>query len=148
MNRKIIPKLISGFSFLIVAILWLVSTLKPNSLGGFNLAWGVVVFAGMNGIAFVINAVLARNSIVDKRLYLIVASIMFVIVAVSIVFALALPTEIIWPIIAVVLAPLLIVGTLITNGKKWDAGDNQKAGYKTYKERKEEENKEKKVKAT
>lgn len=142
MNRKIIPKLISGFSFLIVAILWLVSTLKPNSLGGFNLAWGVVVFAGMNGIAFVINAVLARNSVVAKRLYLIVASIMFVIGAVSIAFALALPTEIIWPIIAVVLASLLIVGTLITSGKKWDAGDNQKAGYKTYKERKEEENKE------
>ena len=142
MNRKIIPKLISGFSFLIVVILWLVSTLKPNSLGGFNLAWGVVVFAGMNGIAFVINAVLARNSVVAKRLYLIVASIMFVIVAVSIAFALALPTEIIWPIIAVVLASLLIIGTLITSGKKWDAVDNQKAGYKTYKERKEEENKE------
>lgn len=137
MNRKIIPKLISGFSFLIVAILWLVSTLKPNSLGGFNLALGVVVFAGMNGIAFVINAVLARNSVVDKRLYLIVAPIMFVIVAVSIAFALALPTEIIWPIIAVVLASLLIVGTLITSGKKWDAGDNQKVEYKTYKKRKE-----------
>ena len=36
---------------------------------------------------------------------------------------------------------MLVLGILITGGKKWDEGDNHKAGYKNYYQRKEEEEK-------
>ena len=37
----------------------------------------------------------------------------------------------------------IVLGVLVTGGKKWDEGDNQKVGYKTYRERKAEEEKKK-----
>ena len=47
--------------------------------------------------------------------------------------------KLIMPIIAVVITVALLLGFLAIGGKKWDEGDNQKPGYKTYRERKAEE---------
>ena len=63
--------------------------------------------------------------------------------ALCLIFALALPENLILPIILVVLAAMLVLGVLITGGKKWDEGDNHKAGYKNYYQRKAEEEKNK-----
>ena len=73
----------------------------------------------------------------------ILGACLLVIAAVCIAFALALPKNLVWPIIAVILAAALVIGLFATGGKKWDEGDNHKTGYKNYYERKKEEEKNK-----
>jgi hypothetical protein len=43
------------------------------------------------------------------------------------------------PIIVGVLILGILVGYIVTGGKKWDGGDNQQVGYKNYHQRKAEE---------
>lgn len=64
---------------------------------------------------------------------------LLVIAAVSVIFALSQPKKYIWPVIAVIAALGGVVSVLSVGGKKWDAGDNQKAGYKNYDARKREQ---------
>ncbi|MDR1697981.1 MAG: hypothetical protein LBR37_03670 [Erysipelotrichaceae bacterium] len=51
--------------------------------------------------------------------------------------------KIFWPVLGVVLVLVLMICLFVSGGKKWDAGDNQKAGYKNYHQRKAEAEKEK-----
>lgn len=66
---------------------------------------------------------------------------MLAVALVCLVSALALPQNWILPLILILVGVMLVLGILITGGKKWDEGDNHKAGYKNYYQRKEEEEK-------
>ena len=48
------------------------------------------------------------------------------------------------PIISIVITVAFLITVLATGGKKWDEGDNHKAGYKNYYERKADEEKKEK----
>jgi hypothetical protein len=50
-----------------------------------------------------------------------------------------MPGNIVLPLVCFVVALVLFAGVFIAGGKKWDAADNQKEGYKTYRERMEED---------
>ena len=69
---------------------------------------------------------------------------LLVVALVCLIFALALPENWILPLILILVGVMLVLGVLITGGKKWDTGDNQKVGYKNYYQRKAEEEKNKK----
>jgi len=43
-----------------------------------------------------------------------------------------------WPILGLVLVAGLLIGLLVSGGKKYDTADNQKVGYKNYYQRKKE----------
>ena len=131
MSRKFFVKFLVVLAFLAAAVLWLLSVLVPDTFGFFNLNWAVALFAGVGGLAFLFNGFAEKNSVTLKKMNIILGACLLVIAAVCIAFALALPKNLVWPIIAVILAA--------AGGKKWDEGDNHKAGYKNYYERKKEE---------
>jgi fatty acid desaturase len=76
---------------------------------------------------------------VMKRSRIIIGGIFVIISAVSLIWAISMPGNIVLPLVCFVVALVLFAGVFITGGKKWDAADNQKEGYKTYRERKAEE---------
>ena len=115
MSKKIIPKLLVALSFVIAAVLFLMSELEPDQFGWFNLSWAGVIFAGVSGLALLFGA-LGQKTTSLKKLQLLLSGILLVVVSV-----------------------FLVLGILFTGGKKWDTGDNQKIGYKNYYQRKAEE---------
>lgn len=141
MSRNFLIKLLVALSFVAAAVLWLLSVLVPDTFGFFNLSWAVALFSGVGGLALLLNGFTTKNSVTLKKMNILLGAVLIVIAGVSIAFALALPKNLVWPIIAVVLAVVLVIGLFATGGKKWDEGDNHKVGYKSYHERKKEEEK-------
>ena len=145
MSKKLIPRLIVALAFLAAAVFYLLSELVPERFGAFNLAWAGVLFAGMSGIALLISAFGVKNSVTLKKLQIALSCALVLVAAVCLISALALPGNLILPIILVVIAFFLVVGTLVVGGRKWDEGDNHKAGYKNYYQRKAEEEEGKRI---
>lgn len=143
MSKKMLVRLIVALSFLVAAVFYLLSVLDSERFGGFNLAWAGLIFSGASGFAFLLNALGTKNSVSLKKIYLLFATGLFIVAALCLISALALPKNLVLPIILVILAAGLVLGVLFTGGKKWDEGDNHKAGYKNYYQRKAEEEKKK-----
>ena len=139
MGKRIL-RAVAALSLLTAAVFYLLSELMPEKFGAFNLAWAGVILAGANAAAFLINALFERNPVL-KKINIFAAAGLAVLCVLCLAFAIALPKNLVLPVIAVVLSAALVLGVLFTGAKKWDAGDNQKAGYKTYRERKKEEEK-------
>ena len=140
MSKKFFLRLLSALSFLIAAVFYLLSELMPDQFGGYNLSWAVAIIAGINGAVCLLGGFFGGNTVL-KKFKVFAGTALLVICALCVVFALALPENLILPIIAVVLCVGMVLGVLATGGKKWDEGDNQKVGYKTYRDRKAEDEK-------
>ena len=143
MSKKLFSRLLVGLSFLAAAIFYLLSELMPETFGGFNLAWAGVIFAGVSGLSLLFSAIGTKNSTQLKKMEIFLSAGLLVVAVICLIFALALPENLVLPIIFVVLAAMLVLSILITGGKKWDEGDNHKVGYKNYYQRKAEEEKNK-----
>lgn len=142
MSKKIIPKLLVALSFVVAAVLFLMSELDPEQFGWFNLSWAGVIFAGVSGLALLFGA-LGQSAMPLKKLQLLLSGILLIVAVILVISALALPKNLVLPILLVVVSVFLVLGILFTGGKKWDTGDNQKIGYKNYYQRKAEEEKRK-----
>lgn len=147
MSKNFIIKLLMALAWVAAAVLWLLSVILPDTFGFFNLNWAVVVVAGTSGMALILKGVITKKTGVLKKLDIFLGAILMAIALVSLIFALALPSGYVWPIIAVVLTVAALVALLATGGKKWDEGDNHRAGYKDYRTRKAEEEEQKKAEA-
>lgn len=143
MSKKLFVRLLVALSFLIAAVLFLLSVLDVEPFTDFSASWAGVIFAGISGLALLFSAIGTKNSVQLKKLQIALSAALLAVAALCLIFALALPENLILPIILVVLAAMLVLGVLITGGKKWDEGDNHKAGYKNYYQRKAEEEKNK-----
>ena len=143
MSKKLFVRLLVALSFLIAAVLFLLSVLDVEPFTDFSASWAGVIFAGISGLALLFSAIGTKNSVQLKKLQIALSAALLAVAALCLIFALALPENLILPIILVVLAAMLVLGVLITGGKKWDEGDNHKAGYKNYSQRKAEEEKNK-----
>ena len=117
MSRKFFVKFLVVLAFLAAAVLWLLSVLVPDTFGFFNLNWAVALFAGVGGLAFLFNGFAEKNSVTLKKMNIILGACLLVIAAVCIAFALALPKNLVWPIIAVILAAALVIGLFATGVK-------------------------------
>ena len=109
MSKKILPGLLVALSFVVAAVLFLMSELEPENFGWFNLSWAGVIFAGISGIALLFGA-LAQNSVVLKKLQLLLSGILLVVAAILVISALALPKNLVLPILLVVVSVLLVLG--------------------------------------
>lgn len=143
MSKKMFTRVLIALSFLVAAVFFLLSELMPETFGGFNLAWAGVIFAGISGLALLFSAIGTKNSTALKKMQILLSAVLLVVAAVCLISALAIPENLVLPIILVILTAMLVIGLLITGGKKWDEGDNHKAGYKNYYQRKAEEEKNK-----
>ena len=144
MSRKILVRLLVALSFLAAAVFFFLSVLEVEPFTEFSASWAGVIFAGVSGIALLFNAIGTKNSVTLKKLNVALSAVLLAVALVCLVSALALPQNWILPLILILVGVMLVLGILITGGKKWDEGDNHKAGYKNYYQRKEEEEKAKK----
>ena len=141
MNKKFLFGLIVCVMIVAVAVLWLLSALGIEAMQWFTLGWAVTIAAGVLGIGFVGRGVFGKSAVPVKKLWIFFGAAFLVVAVITLACEIAMPSEIVMPIIAVVLSVALLIGFLAVGGKKWDTGDNQKAGYKSYRERKAEEEK-------
>ena len=141
MSKKILVRLLVALSFLAAAVFFFLSVLEVEPFTEFSASWAGVIFAGVSGIALLFNAIGTKNSVTLKKLNVALSAVLLAVALVCLVSALALPQNWILPLILILVGVMLVLGILITGGKKWDEGDNHKAGYKNYYPRKEEEEK-------
>lgn len=141
MSKKILVRLLVALSFLVAAVFFFLSVLEVEPFTEFSASWAGVIFAGVSGIALLFNAIGTKNSVTLKKLNVALSAVLLAVALVCLVSALALPQNWILPLILILVGVMLVLGILITGGKKWDEGDNHKAGYKNYYQRKEEEEK-------
>lgn len=144
MSKKIFLKLLVALSFLAAAVFFFLSVLEVEPFTEFSAAWAGVIFAGVSGLALLCSAIATKNSTQLKKTKIILSTALLAVALVCVISALALPDNWILPLILILVGVMLVVSILVTGGKKWDEGDNHKAGYKNYYQRKaEEENKNK-----
>ena len=141
MSRNLIYKLLGGLVVLAAAVLWILSLTVPETFGFFSLAWAGVLLCGGIGLIFLLNGIFQQNISTIKKLKIWFGVGLLVGALLCLVSAIAIPDSLVIPIIAVIVAIGFIITILATGGKKWDEGDNHKAGYKNYFKRKKEEEK-------
>ena len=139
MSKNFFTKFLISLSWLAAAVLWLLSVIIPEKFGFFNLNWSVVIICGVNGAALLLRGLFSKKTGVLKKSDIFWGAFFLIIAAISVIFALKLPKSYVWPVIAVVVAAAGVLSVFATKGKKWAEGDNQKAGYKDYRARKKEE---------
>lgn len=143
MSKNILIKLLVALAFLAAAVFFFLSVLEVEPFTEFSASWAGVIFAGVSGLALLFSAIGTKNSTQLKKMKLFFSAALLVVALVCLIFALALPENWILPLILILVGVMLVLGVLITGGKKWDTGDNQKVGYKNYYQRKAEEEKNK-----
>jgi hypothetical protein len=145
MGRLFLSRIFVAAAILAAAVLWLLSVLPDtaNTFAWFNLAFAGAIISGALGTMYVLRGAFAGADVVSKKATIFFGAGFLVLTLFCISWAIAMPQEIILPIVAIILTGALFVGILFTGGKYWDSGDNQSAGYKTYRERKAEEQKRK-----
>lgn len=141
MSKKLFVRLLVALSFLAAAVFFFLSVLEIEPFTEFSASWAGVIFAGVSGLALLFGAIGTKNSTQLKKMQIFLSAGLLVVALVCLIFALALPEDWILPLIFILLGVMLVLSVLITGGKKWDEGDNHKAGYKNYYQRKAEEEK-------
>ena len=121
MSKHFFTKLLIALAWLAAAVLWLLSVIKPDTFGFFNINWAIVVICGTAGIAFLFRGLGARKTGILKKSDIFLGALLLIIAAVSVIFALSLPKSYIWPIIAVIIALAAVISVVAVGGKKWDA---------------------------
>lgn len=140
MNRKIIFSAVNVGGLLIASLLWLLSVVAPDAFGWYNFSFAIAVVFAIWGASFIVKGVTGDDSVATKKANVLFGAILAVIALIALPFAIAIPTNVIPPLVCVTVALIAFISIIATAGKKWDAGDNEKPGYKNYYERKNDEN--------
>ena len=141
MGRNMLYKLLGALIVLVAAVLWILSLTVPETFGFFSLAWAGVIICGGLGLIMLLQGCFQKNVSTIKKLKIWFGIALLVCAILCLVSELAIKDSLVIPIIAIVVAVGFVITVLATGGKKWDEGDNHKAGYKNYYERKAEEEK-------
>ncbi len=148
MDKKILSRIFLPFVLVVLAGLWLAQVLVAkyypdnNVMAWYSLSWATTIFLAAAGLKYVLGGVfMTSKGVIARRMSIIAGSVILVLALICLTSAIALPRNIIAPIIAIILTAAIFVGILVTGGRKWDAGDNQRVGYKNYHQRKAEEEK-------
>ena len=143
MSKKFLLGLIVCLLIVAIAVLWLLSALGVEEMKWFTLGWAATIAAGVLGVAFVGRGLFGKTAGPLKKLWIFFGAAFLVVAVITLACEIAMPSKIVMPVIAIVLAVALLLGFIAVGGKKWDAGDNQKVGYKNYYQRKAEEERKK-----
>ena len=148
MDKKILSRIFLPFVLVVLAGLWLAQVLLAkyypdnNVMAWYSLSWATTIFLAAAGLKYVLGGVfMTSKGVIARRMSIIAGSVILVLALICLTSAIAFPRNIIAPIIAIILTAAIFVGILVTGGRKWDAGDNQRVGYKNYQQRKAEEEK-------
>ncbi|MCL2860891.1 MAG: hypothetical protein FWE22_00545 [Firmicutes bacterium] len=140
-KARMISGLVLALTFVAAAVLWLLSAIDSTAeqFSWFGLPHAVALISGVWGTVILLYAIFRKGLPVPlKRLRVIIAVGMYVIMALCLANIWGWENQLILPIIAVVLTVGLLFMVFAVKGKRWDMGDNQKVGYKNYHQRKAE----------
>ena len=140
MSKKLFFKVGVALVFIAAAVVWLLSVLMPEKFGNINLSWVIAAACALLGVLFLLRGIFEKNLTFVKKLYVAIAAVLFVAAVLALVGTF-IETKLVLPIIAIVITVCALIAILAVGGKKWDTADNEKVGYKTYRERKAEEEK-------
>ena len=140
MNKNIIFTAINVGGVLIASLLWLLAVVAPDAFGWYNFSFAVTVVFAVWGVSCIVKGATIDDSVTTKKAYLILGVVLAIVALVALPFAIAVPTNVVPPLVCITIALGAFITLIATKGKKWDMGDNEKAGYKNYYERKEENN--------
>lgn len=142
MDKKFFSRMLMPLALMAVLVLWLLKEI-PATAGNFawySLAWGVTIFFGVTGIKYLLDGIFMRSKgVIARRLTILAGAGILVLTLICLTSAIAIPNNLIAPIIAIIFATAIVIGLMVTGARKWDAGDNQSVGYKNYHQRKAEE---------
>lgn len=141
MSKKLLFKVAVGLVFLAAAVVWLLSVLMPDRFANWNLSWVIAAVCGALGVLFIMKGLFGKTVNIAKKFNILVGAALFVAAVLALVGTF-IESNLVLPIIAVIVAVAALLCVLAVGGKKWDEGDNKKVGYKNYYQRKEEEEKE------
>ena len=148
MDKRILARIFLPFVLVVLAGLWGAQVILANYypdqtvLNWYSLSWATTIFLAAAGLKYVLAGIfMTSKGVIARRMTIIAGAVMLVLALICLTSAIAIPNNIIAPIIAIIIALAVFVGILVTGGRKWDGGDNQKVGYKNYYQRKAEEEK-------
>jgi peptidoglycan/LPS O-acetylase OafA/YrhL len=145
MSKKFLFNLILALTVVGISVLWLLSIFQTDAqISKFNLRWAVVIFATVAGFCFIARGLFEKGYSILKKISIFFGAGLLIVSLFAIVDIFAVDNKYVFPIIAVICSVALLLGIVAVGGKKWDAADNQKVGYKNYYQRKEEEERNKK----
>ena len=141
MDKKFLLRMIIPTVLLAVAVISLLMLIPATAeyFTWFSWAWAATGVAGAFGLRYLLAGLLGDSNPIIRKANIWFGALFLVITLFCLTWAIAVPKDWIAPLIAIIITGALFLGVLFTGGRKWDAGDNQKAGYKTYRQRKEEE---------
>ena len=137
MSKKILFKVAVALIFVAAAVVWLLSVLMPDSFAGLNLSWVIAAACGALGVLYILRGLFTKTLTFLKKAYIIVGSV-FIVAGVLALVGTFIEAKLVLPIIAIVLTVCGLLCILAVGGKKWDTADNQKVGYKDYRQRKKD----------
>lgn len=144
MDKKFFSRILIPLAVLAVLVLWLLKEIPgtADAFAWYSTAWGVTIFLGVVGVKYLLDGIFMRSKgPIARKFTIIVAAVYLIGAFICLTSAIAIPENIVIPIIAIAIAAALLIGLMVTGGRKWDAGDNQSVGYKNYHQRKAEEEK-------
>ena len=148
MDKRILSRIFLPLVLVILAALWLADVLVAkyypdnNVLAWYSLSWATTIFLAAAGVKYLLSGIfMTSNGVIARRLTIIAGSVILVLALICLTSAIAIPDNIVAPIIAIIATAGIFIALLVTGGRKWDAGDNQRVGYKNYYQRKAEEEK-------
>jgi hypothetical protein len=141
MKKGFIIKLLFGLSILAVAVVYLLNIVKPGLLPGEYttpnyLAMGI---AFLWAFFFILKAF--KGDVVTKKANLFVSLILAVVGIFLLLNNILHQENVVIPAIVVAVAVFIVLSIIFTGGKSYDTADNEKVGYKNYRQRKAAEEK-------
>lgn len=140
MDKKFLIRLIVPTVLVVVAVLCLLMVLPVTAayFAWFSWVWAVFIIAAALGLRYLLAGVLTHGDVVQRKTAILFGALFLVVAVFCLAWAIAMPHDWIAPLIAIIITAALLVGVMVTGGRKWDAGDNQKVGYKNYRQRQAE----------
>ena len=137
MSKKLWFKVLVALVFVAAALVWILSVAMPDKFGGINLSWVIAAACGLLGALFILRGFVDKTLTYVKKFYVFVGFALIVAGVLALVGTL-IDNKYVLPIIALGITAAALVSILVVGGKKWDTADNEKVGYKDYRQRKKD----------
>lgn len=135
MSKNMLFKVLVALCFVAVAVVWALSAAGVIAV---NLSWLIAVFAFALAAMFIFRGLFGKTVSIAKKLWILLGAAL-VVAGVLALVGTFIENALVLPVIAIIVTVAVLLCVLATGGKKWDEGDNTKAGYKDYRTRKKEE---------
>jgi len=137
MSKNLWFKVLVALVFVGAALVWVLSVAMPDKFHNINLSWVIAAACALLGFLFILRGFVDKTLTFIKKFYVIVGCALIVAAVLALVGTI-IDNKLVLPIIALGITVAALTSILVVGGKKWDTADNQKVGYKDYRQRKKD----------